>query len=51
VDGVTGRILRSGVIRHSQLGVVGGNHGDPGENFPFDRCLRYAKFYRVRGWL
>lgn len=51
VDGITGRIYSTGVIRHSQLGVVGGNHGDPGAGFPFKKCLRYAKFYRVRGWL
>lgn len=45
-----GYIMRSGVIRHSQLGRFGGNHGDPGAGFPFARCLRYAKWYRLRGW-
>lgn len=45
-----GFIYRSGVVRHSQLGEYGGNHDDPGAGFPFSRCLRLAKWYRLRGW-
>lgn len=42
-----GAITRSGVIRHSELGPLGGNHRDPG---PFDLhgCLSLARFYRPR---
>lgn len=42
-----GAITRAGVIRHSELGVLGGNHRDPG---PYDlhACLSLARFYRPR---
>lgn len=32
----------AGVCRHSDLGEAGGNHGDPGSNYPFDRVLKRA---------
>lgn len=35
-------VVKSGVIRHSQLGAYGGGHSDPGSAFPFARCLREA---------
>jgi N-acetyl-anhydromuramyl-L-alanine amidase AmpD len=40
-----GRVVRAGVIRHSQLGTLGGGHSDPG---PYDmhRMLNYARRYR-----
>jgi N-acetyl-anhydromuramyl-L-alanine amidase AmpD len=39
-----GRVLRPGVIRHSQLGSLGGGHSDPG---PYDmhKMLDYARRY------
>jgi len=50
VNGNTGRIISTGVIRHSDLGVFGGNHGDPGAGFNVKKVIRYAKFYKARGW-
>jgi hypothetical protein len=38
-----GRITRSGVIRHSELGSLGGGHADPGADFPLAECLRIAR--------
>lgn len=40
-----GRVLETGVVRHSDLGVLGGNHSDPG---PFDlhHCLELARGHR-----
>jgi hypothetical protein len=42
-----GLITRAGVIRHSELGALGGNHSDPG---PYDMhaMLSLARFYRPR---
>lgn len=45
-----GRVIRSGVITHAELGELGGNHGDPGKGYPFGRVLAMAKFYRRVGW-
>lgn len=42
-----GRILRSGVVRHSDLGNLGGNHGDPGSTYPLADVLRRARHYRA----
>jgi N-acetyl-anhydromuramyl-L-alanine amidase AmpD len=50
VDGSTGRIFASGVVRHSDLGAFGGNHGDPGSGFNMGRVIRYAKWYKARGF-
>lgn len=33
----------SGVARHSDLGVLGGGHHDPGSSYPFDAVLRVAR--------
>lgn len=43
----TGVVLRAGVIRHSELGALGGNHRDPG---PYDMhgMLALGRFYRAR---
>jgi N-acetyl-anhydromuramyl-L-alanine amidase AmpD len=40
-----GRIIQSGVVRHSDLGNLGGGHHDPGGNFPFTEVLRIARGY------
>ncbi len=46
VDVETGRIIRAGVVRHSELGARGGNHHDPGPSYPLDKMLALARFYR-----
>lgn len=43
-------VKRSGVITHAELGVAGGNHGDPGAGFNMRRLLWLARGYRVTGW-
>lgn len=42
-----GTVTRAGVVRHSELGAIGGGHADPG---PYDMAamLHLAKFYRAR---
>jgi N-acetyl-anhydromuramyl-L-alanine amidase AmpD len=40
-----GRIIQSGVVRHSDLGNLGGGHHDPGANYPFTEVLRIARGY------
>jgi N-acetyl-anhydromuramyl-L-alanine amidase AmpD len=44
VDG--GRVTRSGVLRHSDLGVLGGGHLDPGRGYPLESMLALARFYQ-----
>lgn len=41
-------VLRSGVVRHSDLGAAGGSHHDPGPGYPLESVLNLAKFYRGR---
>lgn len=41
-----GRVILGGVARHSDLGVAGGNHSDPGPNYNLSRVLKYARHYR-----
>lgn len=41
-----GTVARSGVVRHSDLGAVGGGHHDPGNSYPLQSVLNLAKFYR-----
>lgn len=48
VNTSTGVILNAGVIRHSELGVRGGNHSDPGKGYPMAEMLALARFYRAR---
>lgn len=43
-----GRVIRSGVIFHSQLGSLGGAHSDPGRNYSMNKLLNAARFYRKR---
>jgi hypothetical protein len=42
-----GRVIKPGVVRHSELGVIGGGHTDPG---PYDMgaMLALARFYRSK---
>jgi hypothetical protein len=40
-----GRVLRTGVIEHRELGALGGGHHDVNENFPMDKVLRWARGY------
>lgn len=40
-----GRIVRDGIIRHSELGQLGGNHGDPGSKFDLAECNSRARIY------
>ena len=49
VNATSGAILRSGIIRHSELGAAGGNHNDPGRAFPMRRLLILTRYYRLRG--
>lgn len=46
----TGRVVKPGVIRHMDLGKLGGDHHDPGVNFPLDTVIRMAKWYKKFGW-
>lgn len=46
VDGAT--VVRTGVVRHSDLGEFGGNHGDPGTAFPLWSTILLARFYKSR---
>lgn len=50
VDTNNAIVHRSGVVRHSDLGVAGGNHGDPGPGFNMRRLLWLARYYRVKGY-
>lgn len=43
----SGIVLRPGVIRHSELGVLGGNHSDPG-GYDMRAMLALARGYRAR---
>jgi N-acetyl-anhydromuramyl-L-alanine amidase AmpD len=43
-----GLVTRSGVVTHKMLGPLGGGHVDPGPRFPFDACLKLARFYRAK---
>lgn len=45
-----GKVLQPGLIRHSELGVAGGNHGDPGKAFNIWLVMRMARWYAKRGW-
>lgn len=43
-----GRVLRSGVVRHSDLGTLGGDHHDPGPAYPLHEVLVYARGFLKR---
>lgn len=40
---VDGRIITSGVVRHSELGNLGGGHHDPGTPYPLHDCMEMAR--------
>lgn len=40
----------NGVATHEMLGPAGGNHHDPGKNYPFDRVLTLARDLAKNGW-
>jgi N-acetylmuramoyl-L-alanine amidase-like protein len=40
-----GTVVEPGVATHKQLGRAGGNHSDPGPNYPFAYVLRLARTY------
>jgi N-acetyl-anhydromuramyl-L-alanine amidase AmpD len=41
-----GQVVRPGVIRHSELGTIGGAHDDPGDHYPLSDVLDLARRYR-----
>jgi N-acetyl-anhydromuramyl-L-alanine amidase AmpD len=41
-----GRILRTGVIQHRDLGSLGGSHHDVSETFPMTKVLDFAREHR-----
>jgi N-acetyl-anhydromuramyl-L-alanine amidase AmpD len=45
-----GRVIKRGVIRHSDLGNLGGGHHDPGPHFPLANCLVIARKIARRGY-
>jgi hypothetical protein len=38
----SGQVIKPGVVMHSELGVIGGGHHDPGVLYPIDRVISYA---------
>lgn len=42
-----GTVTRPGVIRHSELGSIGGGHSDPGGGYPLSDVLDLARHYRA----
>lgn len=42
-----GVVTRSGVLRHMDLGAIGGGHSDPGSNYPFGRVLLLARLFKA----
>lgn len=42
-----GVVTRAGVLRHMDLGAIGGGHSDPGPNYQFNRVLWLARAYKA----
>lgn len=42
----SGAVTRAGVLRHMDLGSIGGGHSDPGPAYPFNRVLWLARAYK-----
>lgn len=42
-----GRVIRPGIVRHSDLGALGGGHSDPGR-YDMTAMMNLAKFYRSK---
>lgn len=45
-----GQVTKKGVIRHSELGHLGGDHHDPGSNFDLAHVNKLARQYKRKGW-
>lgn len=45
------RSVSHGICAHSDLGAAGGNHNDPGPNFPWKRYLLLVAYYKRYGWV
>ena len=43
----TGAVIVPGVVRHSDLGAMGGNHDDPGTSYPWRTLLGLARYYKA----
>lgn len=41
-----GSVVRSGVLRHSELGAIGGGHSDPGVHYDLVHMLDRARHFR-----
>lgn len=41
-------VVRAGVVRHSDLGALGGGHADPGRGYDLHEVLEMARAYRKR---
>jgi N-acetyl-anhydromuramyl-L-alanine amidase AmpD len=41
-----GVVTKPGVIRHSELGSLGGGHADPGSHYPMERVMDLARRFR-----
>jgi N-acetyl-anhydromuramyl-L-alanine amidase AmpD len=41
-------VVRAGVVRHSDLGALGGGHSDPGRHYDLHEVLEMARSYRRR---
>lgn len=44
------KVVKAGVLRHSDLGAAGGSHHDPGRGYPLALVLRMARWYKKHGW-
>lgn len=40
---LAGRVVRRGVVTHSQLGSYGGGHSDPGSHYPVKKVIELAR--------
>lgn len=44
IEGET--VVRTGIVRHSDLGPAGGGHSDPGPNYNVKSVIRWARWYK-----
>lgn len=42
-----GKVVKAGVIMHSELGALGGGHHDPGTSYPIEKLLVRAKHFKA----
>lgn len=45
---LSGGVQKNGVATHKQLGVYGGNHGDPGRGYPIKYVLLLARYIKLK---